>query len=137
MSSKLDEPDSGSARFGGTVRGKKDTGQRSRDSSANREFAIINYKKKSIKQSFFDNVSDMEDNPVDDGEFESNFDVLLKTRQTNEFQIIGDSNKQFDLPTPIYSNVIQIGEVSRKTKIEQICEQINIKESDYIWYNSN
>ena len=93
-----------------------------------------------------DNVSDMDDEAMSrDDDFETNFDMELRVRNTNtnDFAMIGAEFQvehvlhQFEFPKPLYDSVIKIGEVQNKTKLQQICEQIGINESEVMWYNSN
>lgn len=103
----------------------------------NREMSIANKKK---KKTFVDDVSDMDDEfKSDTNDFEiNNFDMTLQLRVTNGFQALShEKQNPFNLPEPIYSTNINIGDVSGKTKVQQICEQIGIQESEYVWYNSN
>ena len=44
---------------------------------------------------------------------------------------------KFDFPEPIYPNVINIGNVSGRTRLDQILEQLLIKEENYLYWTSN
>jgi len=84
----------------------------------NREMSIANKKK---KKTFVDDVSDMDDEfKSDTNDFEiNNFDMTLQLRVTNGFQALSfEKQNPFNLPEPIYSTNINIGDVSGKTKVQ-------------------
>ena len=43
----------------------------------------------------------------------------------------------FDLPKPIYPNVIAIGVINRQTRLDQILLQLDIPVSDYVYWTSD
>ena len=43
----------------------------------------------------------------------------------------------FDLPKPIYKNVIAIGALNRLTRLDQILLQIDIPLGDYVYWSSD
>lgn len=59
----------------------------------------------------------------------------------DDFEFIGEGaagqGQMFDFPTPVYQQITAIGDVNGKTKLQQICDQLYIREDQYVWYNSN
>lgn len=60
-------------------------------------------------------------------------DTIQGRRQA---QINGQLVKKFDFPDPIYPNVINIGNVNGMTLLEQVLDQLVIKEENFIYWTS-
>ena len=71
----------------------------------------------------------------EDHDYESDYDMLEDTVQSRrQAQVV---KNKFDFPEPIYPNVINIGNVSGRTRLDQILEQLLIKEENYLYWTSN
>lgn len=62
-----------------------------------------------------------------------NFDTLSQQTRATGGSISSDDTYVFDLPQASY-RPLKIGVLSRKTKLEDLLEKINLKHEDYIWY---
>ena len=81
--------------------------------------------------------SEIRQEQIEDDDFGSDdsFEHLEDVRRTGVPNQDDQENK-FDLPKPIYDEVINIGNVSGFAKLDQVMEQLYIKPSEYIYWNS-
>lgn len=67
----------------------------------------------------------------------SDFDMMEDTvRGRRQAQINGQIMKRFDFPDPIYPDVINIGNVNGLTILDQVLDQLMIKEDNFIYWTS-
>ena len=67
---------------------------------------------------------------MDDGfEFIDGFGLFSKKKAKVSDQ------KKWKFPTPVYPDVIDLGEQNSQSRLDQVLEQLNLKRDDYVWWN--
>ena len=69
-----------------------------------------------------------------DGEYNSDFDMLDDALFEKRAQ--ASKRRKFNFPEPMFPNIVNVGNLSRVTMLEQILEQLGVDEDDYLSWSS-